>query len=178
VTINGIAFFEAENTDKRSDDTMTKQQQMPASIQFDFLTSSWPLYKQTKSSHLLQINCPTKLSTQNYIPLQHNAWPEQLQLGFSAPETFGFGNSFRHTETVADIYYFGDTESIPENKNIGNGVWRTDTFCFWLPETVPETDSAVPKPFVSGTVLGAPILFLTLGFGNVIEVPETADFPE
>jgi hypothetical protein len=49
VTINGIAFFETENTDKRIDDTMTKQQQVLASFQFGFLTSSWPLYRHKKA---------------------------------------------------------------------------------------------------------------------------------
>ncbi|KAJ7304904.1 hypothetical protein DFH08DRAFT_825264 [Mycena albidolilacea] len=54
----------------------------------------------------------------------------------NAPETLGFGNNFRRTETVADPYCLGDTESVPENKSIGNSFWRTR---FWSPETVPET---------------------------------------
>jgi hypothetical protein len=57
----------------------------------------------------------------------------QLQLGFSAPETKGFGNRFQDTETIADAYCSGDTESVPENKSIRNGFQKL-----------------FPKPKVSG----------------------------
>jgi hypothetical protein len=97
---------------------------------------------------------------------------------------------------------------LPENKSIGNGFWRADTFCFWLSkpfsklkvsgagdvDAVPETEGigwsetdpetfrfgnsfCVPKTFCFGNSFGSTYPD-TLGFGNVIKAPETADFPE
>jgi hypothetical protein len=49
-----------------------------------------------------------------------------------APETLGFGNRFRRTETVADAYCLGDTESVPDTKGFRSRFGEVDT--------VPDTE--------------------------------------
>jgi hypothetical protein len=65
-------------------------------------------------------------------------------------------------------YCFGDTESVPENKSFGNGIWRAEPFGFGPPET---------KGFGNGFG-STDSVAETLGFGNVISGPENSDFPE
>ncbi|KAJ6612188.1 hypothetical protein B0H10DRAFT_2192563 [Mycena sp. CBHHK59/15] len=92
----------------------------------------------------------------------------------------------------------GDTKSVPENKSIGNGFWKAETFCFWSLETVPETkgfwngfgevdtvpktegfgwSETVPETFRFGNSFCAAETFcFGNGFGSTYSVPDTLGF--